>query len=158
MLEIGFGQTEGISPAPGNRYFVSSESYSNALLSLPASIFVVSPPIWKNAGNEPEPEPGSDPEPDPDPDPSPDWPGAGQGGNGLRVYRAPGSNILEYALEQPRTILARAVYDAAGRRVFFDAGPGDPPGQLDVSNLETSVYYLALYVGDRILSRPFLSY
>ena len=37
-------------------------------------------------------------------------------------------------------------------------GPGEPPGQLDISNLETSVYYLALYVGDRVFSRPFLRY
>ncbi len=148
LLDIGFGQTEGLTPAPGNRFFVSSESYSNAFLSLPASIFILSPETVSEGGNGPP----------PDPNPGTGDPDGRMGLNDLRLYRAPGSPILEYALEDQQRILARAVYDATGRTVLFEQGPGDPPGQLDISALETSVYYLALYVGDRILSRPFLSY
>lgn len=153
MLDIGFGQTEGISAAPGNRYFVSSESYSNAFLNLPASVFVLGPPVLpEDEGSAPEPGSGTNQ------DSVPQGPEEGGKGHGLRLYRAPGSPILEYDLEHPQTILARAVYDTTGRRVLFERGPGEPPGQLDISNLETSVYYLALYVGDRVLSRPFLRY
>lgn len=153
MLDIGFGQTEGISAAPGNRYFVSSESYSNALLSLPASVFELRPTVLSgDEGSTPEPGSGTGQ------DSIPESPEEGEKGYGIRLFRAPGSPILEYDLEHPQTILARAVYDTTGRRVLFDRGPGEPPGQLDISNLETSVYYLALYVGDRVFSRPFLRY
>jgi len=152
VLDIGFGQTEGITPAPGNRYFVSSESYSNAFLSLPASVFVIKPPDVPGGSTTPEPPSGSPQDSVPKPR------GEGERGYGLRVYRAPGSATLEYALESPRTILARAVYDTAGKQVYFAAGPGATPGKLDISNLETSVYYLALYTGDRVWSRPFLNY
>ena len=151
MLDIGFGQTEGICAAPGNRYFVSSESYSNALVSLPASVFVLKP--LASPADSPTPEPGGTGQ-----DSIPGRPGQDEGGFGLRLYRAPGSPILEYDLEHPQTILARAVYDTTGRRVLFESGPGDPPGQLDISHLETSVYYLALYADDRVWSRPFLRY
>ena len=78
--------------------------------------------------------------------------------NELRLYRAPGSPILEYALKDPKRILARAVFDYTGRTIYMERGSGDPPGQLDISALETSVYYLVLYVGDRVLSRPFMTY
>jgi hypothetical protein len=152
ILDIGFGQAEGICAAPGNRYFVSTESFSNALLSLPASVFVLRP--LQVSEESPALEPGSGT----DLDSIPKGGEEGGKGHGLRLYRAPGSPILEYSLEQPRTILARAIYDTAGRQILFERGPGDPPGQLDVSNLEASVYYLALYVGDRVLSRPFLRY
>ena len=153
QLDIGFGQTEGLSPAPGNRYFVSSESYSNAFLSLPASVFILEPPATAGDGASP-PDQGTGP----DPNPGTEMPQGGRGRTDLRVYRAPGSPILEFALDSPGRILARAVYDTTGRRVFFESGPGEPPGQIDISTLETSVYYLALYMGDRILSRPFLRY
>lgn len=154
LLDIGFGQTEGISPAPGGRYYVSSESFSNALLSLPASVFVLAPAPLSGGASEPGPGPGTGTPADSIPEP----PQKGMGKNSLRLYRAPGSAILEYALEYPQTVLARAVYDPTGRRILFERGPGDPPGQLDVSSLETSVYYLAIYVGDRVLSRPFLRF
>lgn len=149
LLDIGFGQTEGLSPAPGNRFYVSSESYANAFLSLPASVFILSG----------APAPGGEPVSPHDTKPEgPDGAEGGMGRNDLRLFRSPGSPILGYVLEDPDRILARAVYDTTGRTVFFEHGPGSPPGQLDISSLENSVYYLALYVGDRILSRPFLSY
>ena len=152
ILDIGFGQAEGICAAPGNRYFVSTESFSNALLNLPASVFVLRPSQVSEGSPAPEPGSGTDQ------DSIPKGGEEGGKGHGLRLYRAPGSPILEYSLEQPRTILARAIYDTSGRQILFERGPGDPPGQLDISNLETSVYYLALYVEDRVLSRPFLRY
>lgn len=61
QLDIGFGQTEGLCPAPGNRFYVASESYSNAFLRLPASVFVltVAPDTGGNEVSPSNPKPGT---------------------------------------------------------------------------------------------------
>lgn len=87
LLDIGFGQTEGLSPAPGNRFLVSSESYSNALLKLPASVFVLSPATK------------ADQPPDNRPDPKPDGSGQPNGGMGLNelgLNRATGCCLARF--------------------------------------------------------------
>ena len=39
LLDIGFGQAEGITADASGRFFVSTESFSNSLASLPASLY-----------------------------------------------------------------------------------------------------------------------
>ncbi len=156
LLDIGFGQAEGITADASGRYFVSTESFSNSLATLPASVYT----FTRDSEGEP---PGGDPE-----EPGePTDPGDGGGGpepgspnqpGGLVIYRPAGSDELRYELDRPAPILARAVFDTAGRMVLFENAPEIDAGRLDIATLNTSVYYLTLYFRGAILSEPFLRY
>ena len=74
------------------------------------------------------------------------------------IFRAAGSDELRYELNRPAPILARAVFDTAGRMVLFENAPEIDAGRLDIATLNTSVYYLTLYFRGAILSEPFLRY
>ena len=156
LLDIGFGQAEGITVDAAGRFFVSTESFSNSLATLPASLYSFpGAPGGEPPGEEPEePEEPGDPggeggEPDP---------GAPYQPGGLVIFRPEGSDELRYELDRPAPILARAVFDTAGRMVLFENATDMEAGRLDIATLNTSVYYLTLYFRGAILSEPFLRY
>lgn len=151
-LDIGIAQAEGITPGGAGVYYMSSEAFSNALLNLPASLFKILESEEEEPGGE-EPEEGEDP---PKGEGGP--PGMALEPDELRIYREPGSPILQYAYGSEEVLLGRAVFDAGGRRITFEKGPEIQMPQIDISHLETAVYYLTLYLRGKTLSAPFLSY
>ncbi len=139
----GFGQTEGLTYAGDNRYFASSELFvnSNPPITLPSSLFAF------NTDDATDNGPG--PEPDPNPEISQEP---------LILFRQPGSHVLGYQLNVDKPVLGLAIFDTSGQRVGYAAGPDISPGSIDVSTLTSAVYYLSLYLGDEILSKPFAKY
>ncbi|MBC2840385.1 hypothetical protein [Robiginitalea sp. SC105] len=148
LLNIGFGQAEGITADGTGRFFISTEAFANALASLPAAVYTFRmDPAEPETPGEPPGEGGGDPEPEP-----PGRPG------GLVIYRPEGSTSLYYEFDNPGPVLARAVYDTAGRRVLFQNAPEIEPGRLEIGSLKTSVYYLTLYFRGTVVSEPFIRY
>lgn len=152
MLEIGFSQAEGIAADAEGRVFVSSEAFANAFLNLSASVFTFT---WDQEETPPDTDPDN-----PDPGGEEPQPGGDMGlqPGELRIYREPGSPMLRYAVGSENALLARAVYDSAGRLILYEKATEAVPGSLDVSGLETAVYYLTLYLRGETLSEPFLRY
>lgn len=170
QLDMGFAQAEGIAAVDADTYVFSSESFSNPLLQLPASLFRLDlpeqggeepggeePGEGEPGGGEGEPgggegEPGGGENPGTDGGPTP-----GLGPEELRIFRAQGSPILEYAHGSEASVLGRAIYDTAGRRILFQQGNAAQRPQINISQLEQAVYYLTLYLRNLTLSEPFIS-
>lgn len=164
-LEIGFGQAEGLLAVSPGVYLFSTESFSNAFVNLQASVFRVEftdgDPNGEEPGGE---EPGGE-------EPGGEEPGGGGtlnpgfGGyqpqlanDELRLFGRPFSGLLEYAHGSTNELLARAIYDSAGRRIRYEEGPEIRIAEMDVSGLGTSIYYFTLYLREQTLSRPFIRY
>ncbi len=149
-LDLAFSQTEGIAIDSAGKVFVSSERYSDAFFNLPATVYSFLPDPADKGGLDPEgPGPGGEDPPDST---------TGLQPGELRIYREPGSPILRYAVGSENAVLARGVYDSAGRLVLYEKAGEMVPGSLDVSGLEAAVYYLTLYLRGETLSEPFLRY
>ncbi len=139
-LDIPFAQAEGVARDALGVTFISTESFSNALISLPAGVFRYDPGSDSGEGSGAEDQ------------------GASGDPQELVLFQAPGTKTLRYRLPGENNILARAIFDASGRRIHFEAGPVEPPGEIDISSLGTAVYYLTIYLEDRRFSRPFLRF
>lgn len=147
-LPIGFAQAEGVAVGNNNMLYVSSERFSNSLLTLPASVFKLK---WgeAEAGNPN----GGEPEPDPEPED-----GTRQDDNSLLLVSSPDSDVLQYRLPSEDTVLAQAVFDSSGRQLILQKGPEIQEGQVDISGLGPAVYYLTLFLGSKARSKAFLRY
>jgi len=143
QLDIPFGQAEGITVLSSGEVYLSTEAFSNRLVTLPAGVFRYVP--------------GSDSKDDPQGGASED-PGEGSddGNQELVLYQPPGSGTLRYQISGRQAILARAIFDVSGRRIHFDEGQEVLPGELDVSKLGNSVYYLTLYLANQRITKPFV--
>lgn len=164
QLEMGFAQAEGIAAIDQDTYFICSETFSNPLVNLPAALFRLQVP---GSGGE---DPGGEDPGNGGEGPGGETPGGGGPvpGNGggptpglapdeLRIFRSPGSPILQYAHGSDAVVLGRAIYDAAGRRIRFERGEEVRDPRVDISHLEQAVYYLTLYLRNLTLSRPFVT-
>jgi hypothetical protein len=143
QLDIPFGQAEGITVLPSGVVYLSTEAFSNGLLSLPAGMFRYAP--GKISGEDsPSEDPGK--------------PGEGEDGNSqeLVMYQPRGSNTLRYFVSGKSTITAKAIFDTSGRRICFEQGAETLPGEIDVSGLDNAVYYLTLYLRNQQYTKAFL--
>ena len=141
-LDIPFSQAEGVAVSASGTVFISTESFSNEIISLPAGIFRCDLDLK-----------------------SPDAAGEGDQGDagvedGLQLVLSytPDSGLLRYRFTGEADILAQAVFDTSGRRVLFQQGAGAGARQLDVSSLESAIYYLTVYLRDQRISRAFLRF
>lgn len=143
QLDIPFGQAEGITVLPSGAVYLSTEAFSNRLVSLPAGVFRYLP--------------GSDSKDDPQGGASGEQGyGSDDGNQELVLYQTPGSGTLRYQIAGGQAILARAIFDVSGRRIHFEQGQDDLPGEVDVSKLGNAVYYLTLYLPNQRITKPFL--
>ena len=144
-LPIGFAQAEGVASGNNNRLYVSSEDFSNSLLSLPAAVFKL-----KLTSTDTEPDGGGEPEPDPE--------DGAQDSDRFLLVSSPGSDILQYRLPSEATVLAQAVFDSSGKQILLQKGSEIREGEVDISALSPSVYYLKLFLGSGSRARAFLRY
>jgi hypothetical protein len=144
-LPIGFAQAEGVAVGNNDRLYVSSEDFSNSLLSLPAAVFKL-----KLTTTDTQPDGGGEPEPDPE--------DGAQDSDRLLLLSRPGSDILQYRLPLETTVLAQAVFDSSGKQILLQKGSEIREGEVDISALSPSVYYLKLFLGSGSRARAFLRY
>lgn len=145
QLDIPFGQAEGITVLPSGVAYLSTEAFSNNLLSLPPGVFRYAPGMH-TGGNPQEEDPGQ--------------PGEGEDGDSqeLVMYQPRGANTLHYFITGKNTITAKAIFDTSGRRICFEQGAETLPGEIDISGLENAVYYLTVYLPNQRLTKPFLRF
>jgi hypothetical protein len=62
---------------------------------------------------------------------------------------------MAYDLSSERNVLARAVFDITGKMIQFDVSSEIDSNTIGVASLKTGVYYLAIYLGDKVVSKPF---
>ncbi|WP_445384858.1 T9SS type A sorting domain-containing protein [Robiginitalea sp. IMCC44478] len=144
-LPIGFAQAEGVAVGNNNMLYVSSEDFSNSLLSLPAAVFKL-----KLAPTDNQTDGGGEPEPDPE--------DGAQDSDRLLLVSSPRSDILQYRLPSETTVLAHAVFDSSGRQLLLQKGSEIREGEVDISALSPAVYYLKLFLGSGSRARAFLRY
>ncbi len=142
-IDIPFAQAEGITVSTSGEVFLSTETFSNGLVSLPAGIFRYVPATGSEGVPGPEDLGGHG---------EPEVKGSGK----LVLYQPRGTEKLQYRVSGKTTILARAIFDLAGRRIRFEEGTEALPREIDVSGLRNAVYYLTLYLPNQRLTKPFL--
>ncbi len=143
-LGIGFAQIEGVTYIDENRYFISSERFINNNLGIALDPLLFA--LQLSNGEEDEISPPEIVEPSPEPT-----------GQVLVISRPFDSNMLVYSLTSEKPVLARAIFDSSGRMVQRRVGKEIENNTIDLSFFKSAVYYLTLYLGDEIISEPFIS-
>ena len=144
-FDIGFAQTEGITYVSENRYFISSEYFQRDIPAITLNPLLYSLHFDNNV-DENEETPNEEIEPNPE-----------IIEDSLLLYKSYGSNTLEYELTTEKSILAQAVFDTSGKMVQFNIGSEIENNVLDLIFLKSGVYYLTFYLGDKIISSPFVN-
>ncbi len=133
-LGIGFAQVEGITYSDSNTYYVSSERFQNTT----PSINLASRLFTFKTNDSPSQEEIDEAE------------------NDLIIYRAFGSNELQYDLNSNAPLYGRAIFDMTGKRVRYTSGTLIENNSIDLSGLASAVYYLTFYLQGETISRPFM--
>lgn len=139
-LNIGFAQAEGLTNVSENRYLFSSEEFfsSSPPLALAATLYGFNTTDFVEEENPGE---GNPP--------------PVEGDGGLSFYIPFGEKLLEYSLDTPEEIQARAIFDTSGRRVNYLVGNEIQGSSIDLSTLGSAVYYLTFYLPTKTISKPF---
>ncbi len=138
-LGIGFSQVEGITYSDSNTYYVSSERYQNNLppITLASQLYTFD---TDDAPQETAETPAD----------------AEKEENELIIFRAFGSNELQYDLNSNAPLFGRAIFDITGKRVRHTHGSLIENNSIDLSGLGSSVYYLTFYLQGVTISKPFI--
>jgi hypothetical protein len=150
VLPIGFAQAEGITAVDENSYYFSSERFTNS-----------NPPITLDAGlyrfNTADTIPGEEnpEEPQQEDPPGGEDPGEDDSGQELIIFLNAGSKVVQYELNAESELFGRAIFDTAGRRISLTHANRIDSNSIDLSILESSIYYLTFYLQGRTISRPF---
>lgn len=132
-LGIGLAQLEAIAYLGINTYFLSSEFFTRDAIDSKLFSFTTEDTIEEPENTEPIEENREE----------------------LILFRPFDSNILEYTLNTDRTILGRAIFDLAGRRLNYPFSTSFNDRSIDLSSFSSSIYYLTFYFNDGIVSKPF---
>jgi hypothetical protein len=149
FLNLAAGQIEAICALAVNRFLVSSESFSNSMLDLSASVYEVNLPLGDTSDAD-----LSDDTIDSD---SPET--TILTSDELKLIFQKSNNVLTYQYGgDANPVRASAIFDAAGRQLEFNTMPKASFAEIPLRNLRSAVYYFVLYLGDKTLTRPFLYY
>ena len=137
-LNIGIAQVESIAYADENTYFFTSELFSRTTPTIQLESTLFKFDVKEIIEPEPEPEPEPDPE-----------------NNEIQIFQQQGYELIEYNLNTNDLLLGRAVYDTSGRQLLYYFGSDIDEDTVDLSTLQSSVYFLTFYFKNRIESIPF---
>ncbi|MGB5204957.1 T9SS C-terminal target domain-containing protein [Eudoraea sp.] len=142
-LGIGFSQVEGITFSDSNTYYISSERYQNNLppITLASQLYTFDTDDAPQETEEPPVETPIDAEKEE---------------NELIIFKAFGSNELQYDLNSNAPLFGRAIFDITGKRVRHTHGSLIENNSIDLSGLSSSVYYLTFYLQGITVSKPFI--
>ncbi|APQ18832.1 hypothetical protein [Maribacter hydrothermalis] len=150
-LGLNFVQAEGITQTSAESYFFSSEYYSRQTPAIesPSRLFTFQLPIDEPVDPE-EPEEPEEPE-------NPEVPGETVEDDNLIIYKDNLTNQYHYTLSTNKAVYGQIIFDVLGKRVWQNNGEIEKEGVIS-QHLETSVYYMATYLEDRIIATSFLVY
>lgn len=146
-LDIDFAQVEAITAISAQRYFIGSEQFerSNLSISLNPTLYSLQFSSEEEVNEEEIPEEEESPNNDQEED-------------RLLLYGTYDSEVLSYDLLSDKSVLAQAIFDTSGKMVRFQLGADIENNNLYLNTLKSGVYYLTVYLGDKVLSEPFLAY
>jgi hypothetical protein len=152
-LGLNFVQAEGITQINSTNYFFTSEYYSRQSPTIESISRLFSFQILKDEPLIPEvPEiPETPQEPD---NPVPVNP---KENDKLVIFKDNSTNQYHYSLSTNKEIYGQIIYDVSGRQVWQNSGDIEKKGTIS-QHLETSIYYLTLYLEDGIIAKPFVVY
>lgn len=175
-LGLNFVQSEGLTQTNAKNYFFSSEYYSRQSPTIESSSRLFSfqiPDTEIENPEEPE-EPDNPEEPEVPEEPSipeaPETPEEPENpeqetpnpenteeNDKLVIFKDNSTNQYHYTLSTNKTVYGQIIFDVLGRQVWKNDGEIGKKGIIS-KNLETSIYYLALYLEDGVIAKPFAVY
>lgn len=141
-VSLGFAQTEGIAYIGNNRFFISSENFTRTVPAISLSAQLLALQLSMDDAEIIEEEEGQIIEEEKD--------------FLFSIYPDQNSNKMAYELNMDQNVLARGIFDVSGKMVQFEVSTEFDNNTFGVSTLKTGVYYLAIYLGDKVVSKPFL--
>lgn len=149
-LGLNFVQAEGITQINSTNYFFTSEYYSRQSPTIESTsrlfsfqILVDVPEISENPETPVEPE-----------NPEPDNP---EENDKLVIFKDNSTNQYHYSLSTNKEIFGQIIFDVSGRQVWQNSGNIEKKGTIS-QHLESSIYYLTLYLEDGIIAKSFAVY
>ncbi len=139
---LDFAQTEGIAYIANNRFFISSENFTRAVPAITLSAQLLALQLPMDVAEVIEEEEGQIIEEEKD--------------FLLSIYPDQDIDKMAYELNSEHNVLARAVFDITGKMVQFEVSTEFDNNTFGVSTLKTGVYFLAVYLGDKVVSKAFL--
>ena len=141
-VSLGFAQTEGIAYIANNRFFISSESFSREVPAITLSAQLMALQLPRPLEEIPEEEEEEE---------------IIEVEQGFQFSIYPDQDIdkMAYDLNSEHIVLARAVFDITGKMIQIEVSSEFDSNTIGVASLKTGVYYLAVYLGDKVVSKPF---
>ena len=155
-LGLNFVQAEGITQVNSTNYFFTSEYYSRQSPTIESISRLFSFEISEDVLEIPEvPEEPENPETPMEPDnPEPENP---EENDKLVIFKDNFTNQYHYSLSTNKEIYGQIIYDVSGRQIWQNSGNIEKKGTIE-QPLESSIYYLTLYLEDGIIAKPFAVY
>ncbi|WP_144800408.1 hypothetical protein [Maribacter sp. MAR_2009_72] len=152
-LGLNFVQAEGITNTTSGNYFFTSEYFSRQSPTIESSSRLFSFQLIDEEPEEPEiPEEPEEPETPEEPE-EPETPQE-ELVDQLIIYKDDNSNIYHYSITTTKDIYGQIIYNVLGQRVWENLNEVEKEGVINVS-LETSIYYMAMYLEDGVIAKPF---
>ncbi|WP_291964589.1 hypothetical protein [Maribacter sp.] len=159
-LGLNFIQAEGLTQSETGNYFFSSEYYTRQTPTIesPSRLFSFQIPVTgpEEPVNPESPENSEEEENTDEPDDSLLPENMGQDGE-LIIYRDNSSSQYYYSIATDKTVYGQAIYDLSGKEVWQNTGEIDKSGIIS-HQLETSIYYLAMFLEDGVVTTSFVVY
>ncbi|SEL97386.1 hypothetical protein SAMN04488008_107148 [Maribacter orientalis] len=149
-LGLNFVQAEGITQINSTNYFFTSEYYSRQSPTIESTSRLFSFQILVDVPEIPEnPETPVEPE-----NPEPDNP---EENDKLVIFKDNSTNQYHYSISTNKEIFGQIIFDVSGRQVWQNSGNIEKKGTIS-QHLESSIYYLTLYLEDGIIAKSFAVY
>lgn len=159
-LGLNFIQAEGLTQSETGNYLFSSEYYTRQTPTIesPSRLFSFQIPVTgpEEPVNPESPENSEEEENTDEPDDSLLPENMGQDGE-LIIYRDNSSSLYYYSIATDKTVYGQAIYDLSGKEVWQNTGEIDKSGIIS-HQLETSIYYLAMFLEDGVVATSFAVY
>jgi len=139
-VSLGFAQTEGIAFIANNRFFISSESFTREVPAIELNAQLLAFQLPKDAEEIIEEEEEEIREEE-------DF--------RFSIYPDQELNKMAYELNPEQDVLARAVFDVSGKMIHFEVSSEFDNNSIEVTTLNTGIYHLVIYLGDKVISKPF---
>ncbi len=142
-LDSGIAQIEGVTFINENRYFISSEFFIDSTMDIQLNpqLYSFLDVEWKAEEQQQQEQQEEIIE---------------EAIEGFIIFKQQKSNILHYQYETHEANHGRAIFDLSGRLVDFIMVPNDGSKTIDISWLNSSLYYLTLYVGNDVVTKAFI--
>ncbi|TLP79605.1 T9SS C-terminal target domain-containing protein [Maribacter sp. ACAM166] len=147
-LGLNFVQSEGLTQVDSTNYFFTSEYYSRQSPTIESVSRLFSFQLLNNEPIEPE-EPITPEEPE--------MPENTDDNHKLIIFKDNNTNQYHYSLSTNKAVYGQIIFDVLGRQVWENLGEVEKEGTIS-QHLETSIYYLTLYLEDGVIATPFVVY